>query len=86
MYGLSPKCMTLQAEPACRDSRRLFREGILCGYISRDGGLHLNPAETAMLDEGDRLIVLANDGEAVALAATAPLPTGGAQVQHVAPV
>eukprot|EP00891_Asterochloris_glomerata_P002795 jgi/Astpho2/2795/fgenesh1_pg.00050_%23_80_t len=44
-----------------RDSRRLFREGILCGYISQDGALHLNPAETATLDRGDRLIVLAND-------------------------
>lgn len=45
-----------------RDVRRSFKQGVVCGYVSKaDHNLHLNPGEQQILEWGDRLIVLAND-------------------------
>ncbi len=47
-----------------REVRRSFKQGVVCGYVSKsDHSLHLNPGEQQKLEWGDRLIVLANDGE-----------------------
>jgi Trk K+ transport system NAD-binding subunit len=47
-----------------REVRRSFKQGVVCGYVSKsDHSLHLNPGEQQTLELGDRLIVLANDGE-----------------------
>lgn len=47
-----------------RDVRRSFKQGVVCGYVSKsDHSLHLNPGEQQTLEWGDRLIVLANDGK-----------------------
>ena len=47
-----------------REVRRSFKQGVVCGYVSKsDHSLHLNPGEQQTLEWGDRLIVLANDGE-----------------------
>lgn len=35
----------------------------MCGYVTKtDHSVHLNPGESDVLEWGDRLIVLANDG------------------------
>lgn len=35
----------------------------MCGFISnKDHSVHLNPGENEVLEVGDRLVVLANDG------------------------
>ena len=44
--------------------RRSFKQGIVCGYVAKaDHSLHLNPDDQQVIAWGDRLIVLANDGE-----------------------
>ena len=46
-----------------RDVRRSFKQGVVCGFVSKDDHrLHLNPRDQETLEWGDRLIVLANDG------------------------
>lgn len=47
-----------------RDVRRSFQQGVVCGFVSKaDHAVHLNPGEEEVLQFGDRLIVLATDGE-----------------------
>lgn len=60
---LSARCSILRhLLPACRYARRCFDDAVLVGIFSAKGKRpHLNPGEGAMVQEGDRLIVLSNN-------------------------
>ena len=49
-----------------QEARRLFDDAVLCGYIRQgEGGesqLHINCQDSDVLQEGDRVIALSQDG------------------------
>jgi hypothetical protein len=45
------------------DGCRRYSDAVVCGFISRDGSVRLNPDEQARPGPGSRLILLSHVGE-----------------------